>query len=347
MPANRTIRHKAQSAPLPSPHNPFVAVSQYVSQPLLIADLGGDGKDTLRVAAVAMPPLPGRRKPYPADNPRAWGLDAPRAERELYLTSRRQLAWHVDTYLEAATHAVEAMGADVVLFSELAFPAREGVPRKAVGRSLAELAHKHDCVIVGGTAHDRRTKMNTGFVFTPDGGNRPAFYHKFVSAIAMDERVAAPSVRNISYMSAFGFNIAVMTCLDFVDYSLVSAAVRASDKTDLILGSCLSKKMSPLVDIARAAGAAIGGYSLLVNGAWRADAVNVTVPGTCHLSYLGLDDDPAHPVTMSSGARVWTADLLRPDRDKRKERVQSAMEQGRLPRWLFGDAPIEVRRAAV
>lgn len=333
----RTIEEQAPKPP--SERNPFIQVSKHVSQPKFALRDVGPVKDSIRFVAVAMPWLDGELVSYgPSHND--WGVDPKTVGRQLFKHSDASARQFEAAFLEAVETALVVEGADVVCFSELAFPTFRGRPLRRVAHHVDRLAKRHGALIVAGTAHDHRTLMNTGLIFSPSEVKTGRSFHKHVSALAMGERVEAPSERNIVYVRAFGFKVAILICLDLVDYSLVAAAVRASELTDMVLACCLTEETMPLEGVAAAASAAIGGYTVMVNGSLP------STQASCRVRFLGRDHSPEHPSTLSGGAKLWSMELNRPDAEHRKNRVSEAMGDHRLPRWLFGHSNLDVRQVS-
>lgn len=322
----------------PAPKNPFVGTSDLIARPhgFFPKTLYQLRPDRVRIALISLPEIectPVWHRPSYLSDP---GIDATAVERCIIRPKRDFTSRWRKMYLDALRCAVEDWKADIVCFNELAIPTHRGRPMKSVVDALFQQSQRRQCLVVAGTLHDERSHTNTGYVFFPGVGQYGVAFHKHVSAIAPGERISIPPERRIFYTRAFGLNIAVLICLDIADFAVVSAAVRAADKTDLIFICCYTEWMERLEKIARPASKAIGGRVIMVNYQCRGH-MNCLVMDRGRPINLGRD-----PVKRRAGAHIWIHDLNREQfmRDKEQALMERTHEFG--PETVFGAASLPV-----
>jgi len=256
----------------PTPHlrNPFTLLSEHVSRGRFLdaPQALSTRPKRLRVALVSL-----RR--FEADDftfesfstlqeilKEQEGIDLEACMRRLVRLSRSSERVLRQRYLDGLRVALEDLQAQIVLVNELGFPALKMSPRVATLRETKRLADRHQALIIAGSCHDHRTLYNTCSIFYPGSPPLGSAYHKQVSALQAREIVSIPTVRETRVIRAFGLWIAVLICLDIADFSAVSAVVNCSDRADLLLVPCYSKKMETLTEIARATSRAMGQVAL-------------------------------------------------------------------------------------
>jgi hypothetical protein len=290
-------------------------------------------RSTVKVALVSMPPslyttdppfsVLRVKKKQPDLEPEAW-------TRSLVGFNDDVAAARLDAFREAVTAALTAMDANVVCVSELGFPTS---PSRRPSDAAIDFAHdmseRHRALVIAGSAHDSRMLYNTGFLFYPGCRKKVLTFHKALSARAAKEKVSVPSWREVLAVEIFGLRIAALICLDIADYPSVASVVRVSDRIDMILAPCYTKKFEKMAAVARAASQALPGTVALAN----AQVVDGDAP-ECRIFEFGKGRAPAEMHRLGSGAVI---SMLHVDVEKFKQRqIQEKISSDGDMAWLFG-----------
>lgn len=338
--ANAEIARKARARLEREPPNPFSKYTRHISRvekARLPTELEKP-RPRIRLALISLPAIEDdlRVKSYRLANaPKEVGDDGSRKIVSYVPTVARMLSAH---FRAALTRAIEHWRANIVCFNELGLPTTlRQTPKADALQHARSLASSHDCVIVAGSSHDGRTFYNTTRVFhkqVPPGG---LLYHKQVSATAgsVGEFVSNPPDRRTLLFRAFGINVALLTCLDMLDFASVAAVVKLNERVDLLLVPCYSDKMDALEDAARFVSAAMPGTVVLVN----ARPSDNREP--CRIANFGKFERFHFDETLQSETMLNIYDLdldgFREKKDDLKRSPTDRME------WLFGARDLEAR----
>lgn len=164
--------------------------------------------------------------------------------------------------------AIEDFKADIICINELGMPLQQNLFPSKVAKDFAnQQANTNKCLIIAGTAHNRKTSYNTAYLFYPNGPKYGKWYHKQVSAQKLKphaELIGIPPNRKVIFTNIFGIKISFLICLDLVDYSSVAAVVKLTD-AHLVLILCHSEWIEPLNKVAIHLSEAIRGGVAIVN----------------------------------------------------------------------------------
>lgn len=323
---------------LAKPHNPFPNLSRHVASPFMGPDAAALArKHTVTIAMVSMPEIEGTIEEMKCVSSNDSRIDPTAVLRKLFRQSHNQGKTYSEAYIEALCHCTEELKADIIIFNELAIPTHQGKPQGGVMKAIRRCLRKHPCLIVAGSHHDKRTFMNTGYVFSPAKGcERGIPFHKNVSAPAAHEMITTPPYRRILFTRAFGLGIAVLVCLDLADYAVVSAAVRVAQLTDMILVCCYTEDVDQLKRVATVASKAIAGYVVMVNYQRREDAVHVRI-------IKNGKTEKAPPMTMlQHGAGISTISFDREQMQAERDATRASRDSNDELQWLFGPPVLDV-----
>jgi len=265
---------------------------------------------------------------------------APEGTRNIdHMACKRRLAWYrrgqindiQEQYVDGLTRAVDELKADIICVNELGFPSKEGRPFSESMKATRDLAKERGVLIVAGSSHDTRTYYNTGHLYFPECADQCGIpFHKQVSAAQMEEGtelVSSPAARRAVWIQAFGLRIAVLVCLDLLDYSSLAPIVRLEEQIDVLLVPMYSAKMDSFEKVAQAASLAMPGGVALAN-------VRLEGRSSGYFWLFGRQQDPRRTIELSGGgrARLFSFDL-------RNYKAKKHGLQGYPPKhlgWLFG-----------
>ena len=242
------------------------------------------------------------------------GLDVDACRRILYRRSEKgtQRAWR--DYKAALRAALDKYAADIVVVNELGIPMTSPAAETEFFTWTKRLAERRKALIIAGSFHDGRTKYNTGYIFSPESPPTGYAFHKQVSATGVKELVSVPPRRKSLFLKAFDLKIAVIICLDLLDYSTISPLVSFGERIDFILVPAHSDKTETLERVASAVSSALPG------GVGIANRGNQRIFASLHrFGKLCLDGD------VRSIGRVGHITLFDVDREefkREKDRLQ-------------------------
>ncbi len=217
--------------------NPYGQSSAKVGKLLTIrTKLDGEAfrKDSLRIASVSLPKLPVSHDTV------LWNEKNFPFRHDIVAYSNPLCDSLLSEYKECLDIAAKKFKADIICINELGMPMSvEGTVRKDALDYAKSIAEAHNCLIVGGSNHDRENYMNTGYLIYPgidEEYERPYIeFYKNISAVQVGERIFTPSDRIILSTNAFGLGIAVVICLEMVDYATSALLVAKRDTVSLLL----------------------------------------------------------------------------------------------------------------
>jgi predicted amidohydrolase len=145
----------------------------------------------------------------------------------------------------------------------------------------------------------------------------------------MGEKIMAPAHRRVAILDAFGLRIAVMICLDVVDYTTLAALMRAGDQVELVLVPCYTDRFEKMKDIAAVASKALPGVVALVNA-------SLEDPGPRYIARCGKPLPVAQPpIAVEGGAEVA---LLSVRLDElHQKRTEAVIDPDPYLDWMFGN----------
>jgi hypothetical protein len=262
-------------------------------------------------------------------------VDKDASRRLLVDHSQRALKNLLEMYENSLRVSLEELKADIVCMNELSFPTRNQEPLKKAVTLTRQLAKAHNCLIVAGSAHDRRTLYNTSYLFYPGCPPSGEPYHKQVSATSVGELVSVPAKRRTICTRVFGLNIAVLICLDIADFSAVASVVKFQDRVDLLLVPCYSEYMDSLDRVAKATSAALCGVVALVN--YRPPAPRAP----CIVEEFGETRAVDRDRVLDSGGIIHSVFIKPPELLARKLKIKGNPDE--RMEWLFGPQNVEPR----
>ena len=261
--------------------NPFTSASKHITMPTKIkyrSRIANTRLNTIRFALISLTRLDGdmqedtilnepmgtQRRPLPIKN--TWGLDSSACRRHIQINRHKKAYEYWKLYKSAIEKALNK-DSKVVCINELGVPADIRGPLPAFFKGVKELAEKYSAVIITGSFHDTRTRYNTGYVFYPDCPASGEAFHKQVSATQKEigEYINIPPKRESIVIKAYKLYISVITCLDLMDYSIISSLVQVGDKVDFIFVPACSPKIEPLEEVASVASKTLPGGVGIVN----------------------------------------------------------------------------------
>lgn len=155
--------------------------------------------------------------------------------------------------------------------NELGYPSRGCIPEeraRTLAKSMAN-AKDHKCVIIGGTCHDIRTRLNSGYVFYPGCENRHTYgipFHKQISATHEGEFISTPPRRKSLLFNFYGLRVGVIVCLDLMDFSTIGSIVKENgDTINLLMVPACVKFTNSMERAAQIISEAMGGLIAIVN----------------------------------------------------------------------------------
>jgi hypothetical protein len=192
------------------------------------------------------------------------GLDVKACRRRLFRRSGARGVESWRDYKKGLTEAIVKFKADIVVVNELGIPIGSHCTPTVFLKHMRALVQKRPSLIIAGSFHDARTKYNTGYILTPKSPAEGYIFHKQVSAVDVAERVSVPPSRRSTTVTAFGFRIGVIVCLDLLDYSTIGPLVDMRDALDFVLVPTHSQLTEPLEKIAKiASGVMCGGVGIV------------------------------------------------------------------------------------
>jgi len=193
------------------------------------------------------------------------GLDIQACTRMLYSGSASDTRRRRAQGPAALNEVFACCDPDIVMVNELGIPATIHGPGKQLFRWVSDLAIQHEALIIAGSFHDARTKYNTGYVFSPNASQGWAAFHKQVSAQDIGEVISVPGTRHSMIVSALDLHVAVITCLDLLDYSTIVPLISMRLGLDFILVPSHSEYMDTLDRAAMLASAVLPGVVGIAN----------------------------------------------------------------------------------
>lgn len=264
------------------------------------------------------------------------GLDVQACRRRLYGRDGggTSVAW--GNYQEALSEAVLRHKANVVVVNEMGIPITAPYTETDFFRWTRDLAgtDKKGVLIIAGSFHDQRTKYNTGYMFTPGGPPTGHVFHKQVSAVGVNEYVSVPPGRRSLFVRAFGVTIAVVLCLDLMDYSAIGPLMNYSERIDFILVPSHSVGMEGLERVAATVSDALPGGVGIVNHCGH------RVPASLYV--FGALEKPKKQRELKKGREV-TAKITLFDITRKPFEDDKNSKQGKNKdlEWLFKHSAIE------
>jgi hypothetical protein len=331
--------------------NPFSTTSDRVTRvkPYTIKSLANPrAKGTVRLALVSLPEMDKQTCSTAEDTVlrkrkgvHSTGLDHDACRRRVFHFADTRAA-EVFGLCQIALDAASKNGADIICFNELAFPAVIHAPLKEAIDYFERFADENRTLIIGGSAHDRRTLYNSGQLFYPHDPEKPEkriYYHKQVSAIGTSELVSMPCERKTITVKAFGLHTAILVCLDIADYSTVASLFAGGNENELLIVPCHSKLMEdPLGKMAELMSRAMPGIVVL-NNHW-----NPSAPESSSVVYKFGRKQSADSFTSIPLADHLSLVLYDIDLDAfRDERGQRSDERDAMLQQLFGFHTAESR----
>lgn len=231
-------------------------------------------------------------------------------------------------YKQCITWAIEN-NADIVCMNELGLPTYQGKPKKKALKWTQDIANKSNTLIVGGSCHHHGTLYNSTAIFLPGENKSPIWYRKQVSATGLKdpELVSVPTYREVPIIEAFGFHIAVITCLDILDYSSVAPIVQCRDKCDLLLLPSYSSSVDAINGAAKVIANVLPGAVGFVN--YFADGI---------ISSILYQFDSTAKVSMrklfGEASRVNIFRIEKVEFDRQRRGLKHSMDGDW--KWLFG-----------
>ena len=227
-------------------------------------------KNIIRLALLSLPPMTGiqglgsniiKSKKLPPN------IDDETCKR-LMVDYTSQIARECfNQYYVALDNVLAKKKADIVCINELGFPATNSGPDKDAIDYSVRKANDYKKLIVAGSYHDHRTTYNSGRIYYPKCEDSKAWYfHKQTSALALEvpEVISIPPKRTTLILQAFGLTIAIIICLDILDYATVASIVQMVD-IDLLLVPSYSKRNDTMKETAEFVSEAMFGVVAMVN----------------------------------------------------------------------------------
>jgi hypothetical protein len=164
---------------------------------------------------------------------------------------------HLADYKLALEKAAENLGAHIICINELGFPTENKIPSEKAIEITKEIVKRYKCIVIAGSYHDSRTMYNSGHVYYPkDDPQTPVDFHFCYKQVSAKELTANPELINIPPMrtsvsiQAFRLNIAVIICLDLLDYSSIAPLINPSNNINLIVVPSYTDNMKPMKRVA-------------------------------------------------------------------------------------------------
>jgi len=269
--AEIAARHLLSEAAIRPKVNPFSWMVEDICGVTMV-DLPDDPMRELRpaivrIALVSMPSFPYQITPLSSlvspHKPPA-GVDPQTYARALVEIKRDDARAMLQAFSDALDVALSTKP-HIICFNELGLPTAQMVPMKEAKDLAWQKSKEHEVMIIAGSAHDKRTLYNTGYIFRPGGPREGQTFHKMVSARSVGELVSAPASRRVVAVSYAGLRIAVMICLDIADYASIASVVKVADGLDMLLVPCYTPKFDDMVSIAKVTSSALPGIVAMVN----------------------------------------------------------------------------------
>jgi len=304
-------------------HNPFFKLAEKLCKPHVLTEIQGRPRPDdgiVRIALVSMPAVPFATTDVRRAKSVRAGMDPNDVRRTLTNFSPTSVVKMRKAYKEALKAALEEHGAHIVCFNELGLPSKNMKPDDVENL----VSRRHDALVIAGTAHDKVTMFNTGYLLHPPKHTHA--FHKYASAVTMHERIMTPAQRRVLIVSTFGLKIAVMICLDVVDYTTFASVMRASDYVNVVLVPCYTERFEQMQDIATVASKALPGVVALVNSRQRA--------GSRYVAQCGEVLDPSAPQLLPGGAEIAVLSLNLNELEER--RTDAKVNADPCLDWMFG-----------
>jgi len=200
-------------------------------------------------------------------------------------------------------------------------------------KEVSKLVKNTPALIITGSHHDSRTRYNTGYIFYPSCPIHGQPFHKQVSATQPEigEYISVPSERQSKVITAFRFNIAVITCLDLMDFSIISSLVQLRDKLDFIIIPTCSPKTEPLEEIAKTVSEVLRG-GVFINNEYRKGKKPAS-----HAYFFGdrRPKDPDSQIILDNNGIIDIYDIQRNWFEENKYNRPSPTPPHSLFRWLL------------
>jgi hypothetical protein len=267
--------------PLMKTKNPFTSACQHISLPAKIKYdskiSNSSERSTIRIALISLTrpngnmhedtilsePLGTTNRPLPIKH--RLGLHAEACRRNIFVSEHRQAYGYWKLYENAIKNALDNESR-LICINELGVPANIRGPLPAFFKGVKKLTEQYSAVIIAGSFHDTRTRYNTGYIFYPGCPAEGEPFHKQVSATQeLDEHINIPPKRESIVVKAFKLYISVITCLDLMDYSIISSLVQFGDRVDFLFVPVCSPKIETFEDIARMVSSTLPGGVGLIN----------------------------------------------------------------------------------
>ena len=322
-------------------HNPFFELAEKLCTPHVlnqtarIEGLPRPADGIVRIALVSMPVLPYSETDVRKPKKLRHGIEPSDVQRTLANFRRPDTTRMLTAYKEALQIALEQHKANIVCFNELGLPSREMVPVD-VQDLAAKMSRRHKALVIAGTAHDKVTMFNTGYLLHPPAHTHA--FHKYASAVTMNERIMTPAHRRVLIIDTLDLRIAVMICLDVVDYTTLASVMLAGDHVDVVLVPCYTERFQKMQDIAAVASKALPGVVALVNARHRT--------GSRYIAQCGEEVDPTvPPIALQGGAEIALLSLELDDHDAKRKRAMTYPDP--CLDWMFGSRYLPKRHNQV
>jgi hypothetical protein len=209
--------------------NPLYTLAETLCYPYVLQNVSAlprpdDG--FVRIALISMPNFDYKLADFSLRKNVPRGVDRTDVARTLAAVRGREPDRMLEAYTEALKSALDHHHANIVCISELGLPSRNIKPMVEALKIANEMSRSRNALIIAGSAHDFRTRYNTGYLFHPGGPATGWAFHKASSATSMEERITAPADRRVVIIDTLGLRIATLICLDIADYATLAAVMR-------------------------------------------------------------------------------------------------------------------------
>jgi hypothetical protein len=249
--------------------NPFLSGATKISPVRLLKDVEThkvlrDEKDSIIVALVSLNMPEVESKPM-----QRYGSVMPDEEDDLchnhLCVLKRMDNKTIRRRYKSGINAAIRKNADVICINELGFPYASSEDLKRLISWTRNRARTLKKVIIAGSYHDRDSRYNVGHMFFPGCKDSGFRYFKQVSAIDVRECIDVPARRRSLAIEAFGFRIAVVICLDTLDYTTMTSIVNNNPQIHILLIPSYSPYIEPMEKAAVSISGAMLGAVALVN----------------------------------------------------------------------------------
>lgn len=176
-------------------------------------------------------------------------------------------------YHSSLSYAINSLRADIICFSEFAFPynynsGKDGFNTK-LAKSIKGKVDRNNCVIVCGSYVDPNTFLNTTLIMYPGCEKFGLKYHKQTSNSSLGEFTYGPPQRVSYIFNIFGLRVGVLVGTDIMDFSTIAPVIKSVPQLDLILVPSLSSDSQRHSRFAISVAEAISGFVGVAGGKKR------------------------------------------------------------------------------